>query len=183
MTNRELKSIVEAILFAWSEPLHIDELMKIIDQDKRTTRSILKELQDEFDHYRRGIVINERDDHFQMSTRKEHQEYLAKLIKQSNKKISNSSMEVLAIIAYKQPVTRVEIDNIRGVKSYSSIDTLKAKNLIKEVGKADTIGKPILYATTNEFLRAFDLSSLAELPSIDNLDKLDLNLEDDYDEN
>lgn len=183
MTNRELKSIVEAILFAWSEPLHIDELMKIIDQDKRTTRKILKELQDEFDHYRRGIVINERDDRFQMSTRKEHHEYLAKLIKQSKKKISNSSMEVLAIIAYKQPVTRVEIDNIRGVKSYSSIDTLKGKNLIKEVGKADTIGKPILYATTNEFLRAFDLSSLAELPSIENLDKLDLDLEDEYDEN
>lgn len=182
MDNRELKAIIESILFTWSEPIHIDEIMKVIDQDKRITRQLLNELMDEFEHFRRGIVINERDDYYQMSTRKDHYPYLSKLVKQSKRRITNSSMEVLAIIAYKQPITRVEIDNIRGVKSYSSIDTLKDRGLITDAGKADTIGKPILYKTTIEFLRAFDLNSLEDLPEIENIDNLDRIINDESDE-
>lgn len=183
MTNkRELKSIIESILFVWAEPIHIDEIMKIIDIDKKTTRELIKELQDESEHYRRGIIINQYDDYFQMSTRSDHDTYLSKLVKSSKRRISNSAMEVLAIIAYKQPITRVEIDNIRGVKSYSSIETLRSKNLIEEVGKLDTVGKPVLFGTTIEFLRAFNLNSLDDLPEIDDLDRLEKLLEDD-DEN
>lgn len=178
MDRREIKSIIEAVLFVWSEPIHIDELMAVIEQDKRTTRELIKEIQVECNHYRRGIIINEYDDYFQMSTRKEHDKYLKKLIKNSKRKISNSSMEVLALIAYNQPITRVEIDNIRGVKSYSSIDTLKAKGLIKEVGRSDSIGKPIQYGTTVEFLRSFDLENLDELPEIEQIDQFTQILED-----
>lgn len=179
MDRREIKSVIEAVLFVWSEPIHIDDLMAIIEQDKRTTREIIKEMQDESDHYRRGIIINEYNDHFQMSTRKEHDKYLKKLVKNSKRKISNSSMEVLALIAYNQPITRVEIDNIRGVKSYSSIDTLRSKGLIEEVGRSEAIGKPIQYGTTVEFLRLFDLKGLDELPEIEEIDKLTQILEDD----
>lgn len=182
MDRREIKSIIESILFVWSEPIHIDVLMSIIEQDKRTTREIIKEMQDEMDHYRRGIIINEHNDYFQLSTRKEHDKHLKKLVKNSNRKISNSSMEVLALVAYNQPITRIEIDNIRGVKSYSSIDTLRSKGLIEEVGRSDAIGKPIQYGTTIEFLRLFDLKNLEELPEIEEIDKLTQILDED-DEN
>ena len=114
-----------------------------------------------------------------MSTRIDHDKYISKLVKTTNRRISNSSMEVLAIIAYKQPITRVEIDNIRGVKSYSPIETLRSKNLIKEVGKLDTVGKPVLFGTTVEFLRSFNLKSLDELPEIENLDRLEGLLDDE----
>lgn len=179
MDKRELKSILEAVLFVWSEPIHIDEIMAILDLDKKSTRQILKEMQDENDHYRRGIIINEHNDYFQLSTRKEHFDYLKKLVKNSKRRISNSSMEVLAIIAYNQPITRIEIDNIRGVKSYSSIDTLRNKGLIEEVGKSDAVGKPIQYGTTIEFLKAFDLKNIDELPIIEELEKLNQVLDDE----
>lgn len=183
MNDRELKSIIESILFVWSEPIHIDEIMSVIGTDKRTTRTLLKELQDECDHYRRGIIINERDGYFQMSTRQEHFDILSKLVKQTKRKIGNSTMEVLAIIAYKQPITRVEIDNIRGIKSYSSIETLRDRGLIEEIGRSEAIGRPIIYGTGPEFLRAFDLQSLDQLPPIDNIDSLDQILDDSNDEN
>ncbi|MFM1515709.1 SMC-Scp complex subunit ScpB [Helcococcus ovis] len=183
MSKRELKSIIDAILFAWAEPIHIDEIMKVIEQDKKTTRELIRELQDECEHYRRGIVLNNYDDYYQYSTRSEHDEYLKKLTKSSPRKITSSTMEVLAIIAYNQPVTRIEIDNIRGVKSYSSIDTLKAKGLIEEVGRLDAVGKPVLYGTTIQFLKMFNLSSLDELPKIENLEELNTILENENDEN
>ena len=183
MSKRELKSIIDAILFAWAEPIHIDEIMKVIEQDKKTTRELIRELQNECEHYRRGIVLNNYDDYYQYSTRSEHDEYLKKLTKSSLRKITSSTMEVLAIIAYNQPVTRIEIDNIRGVKSYSSIDTLKAKGLIEEVGRLDAVGKPVLYGTTIQFLKMFNLSSLDELPKIENLEELNTILENENDEN
>lgn len=173
MNHREIKSLIESILFVWSEPLHIDELVKIIDVNKKTTREILQEMKSEFDHHKRGIELVEMNDYFQFTTRKEHHEVISKLVSQSKRKISNSSMEVLAIIAYYQPITRVEIDNIRGVRSYSSIDTLVSRKLIEEVGRSDAIGKPILYGTTVEFLRSFDISSLNELPNIENKSAID----------
>lgn len=181
MDKRELKSIIESILFVWAEPIHIEEIMSIIEKDKKTTRELLSELKDETEHFRRGIIINQYDEYFQMSTRKDHDVYIKKLVKHTKRKISNSSMEVLAIIAYNQPITRIEIDNIRGVKSYGSIDTLKSRGLIEEVGRLDSIGKPVLYGTTIEFLRSFNINSLNDLPKIEEIDKIESILE--YDEN
>lgn len=172
--NREIKSIIESILFVWAEPIHYSELAKILELDKKELLSLVNEMKDEANHYRRGIVINIFDNYIQMATRKDHEPYISKLVKNSKKILSNSAMETLAIIAYKQPVTKVEIDNIRGVKSYSSVENLLARGLIEEVGRLDKIGKPILYGTTIEFLRAFNISSLKELPSIENLSELDI---------
>lgn len=172
MNDRELKSIIEAVLYVWAEPIHINEIMNIINADKKKTKNLLDQIKDECEHYRRGITLNEYNEHYQFSTRKEHSKFIENLIKNSNKRISNSAMEVLALIAYNQPITRVEIDDIRGVKSYSSIETLKNKGLIKEVGKANTIGKPIKYGTTIEFLRAFDIDDLNKLPEIEEFEKI-----------
>lgn len=187
MNNREYISIIESILFLWSEPIHIDEIAKILELSKKETRDLVKQMQDEFEHYRRGIIVNIHDDYVQLSTRPDYSEYLSKLVQKSkSRKLTNSSMEVLAIIAYKQPITRIEIDDIRGVKSYSSIETLLAKELIQEVGRLDKIGKPIQYGTTIKFLSAFDLNSIDDLPSASQLDMLDdfmLDKEDESDEN
>ncbi len=184
MDDREYKSIIEALLYVWAEPIHLDELAAIIDLNKVTTKRLLSEMQDEIEHYRRGLVLNEYDDYYQFSTRLEHSSYISKLVKDSKKReLSNSSMETLAIIAYKQPVTRIEVDNIRGVKSSSSIDTLVKRGLITEVGRLDKIGKPILYGTTLEFLRFFNIQSLDQLPEIKDLEKLDEHLLDgDYED-
>lgn len=187
MNDREYISIIESILYIWAEPIHIDEISKVIELSKKETRLLVNQLKEECEHYRRGITLNDYDDYIQFSTRPEHDEFISKLVKKSRKKtLSNSAMEVLAIIAYKQPITRVEIDDIRGVKSYSSIDTLLSKDLIKEVGRLDKIGRPILYGTTTAFLALFDISSLKDLPSIDKIESLDeflLTDEDELDEN
>lgn len=176
---RELKAIIEAVLYIWAEPIHIDEIAKIIDKDKKTTKKLLDEIQLECEHYRRGIILNSYDMHYQFSTRIEHESYISKLVKSKNKRgLSNSSMETLALIAYKQPITRMEIDDIRGVKSYSSIELLLSRGLIEERGRLDKIGKPKLYGTTVEFLRLFDLKDISNLPSINNLDSLD-NVDDE----
>lgn len=174
MNKREYISIIESVLYIWAEPLHIDELSKVLELGRKDTRELVNLLKEECEHYRRGLVLKEYDGYLQFSTRPEHHEYISKLVKKSKKKsLSNSAMEVLSIIAYKQPITRIEIDDIRGVKSYSSIDTLLNKKLICEVGRLDKIGKPILYGTSVEFLSLFDLESLDQLPSIESLDSLD----------
>lgn len=185
MNNRDLLSAIESILFIWGEPIHIDEIAKVLEINKKQTKELISQLKEEFEHYHRGLEVNDYDGYIQLSTRKSNDKYISKLIKKTKKKsLSNSSMEVLALIAYKQPITRVEIDDIRGVKSYSSIDTLMSKGLIKEVGRLDKIGKPILYGTTTEFLSLFDISNLSQLPSVDKLEQLDeFMLEDDSDEN
>ncbi len=187
MNDREYISIIESILYVWAEPIHIDEISKILELPKKETRALVNQLKDECQHYRRGIILNEYNDYLQFSTRPEHDIYISKLVKTSKKKsLSNSAMEVLSIIAYKQPITRVEIDDIRGVKSYGSIETLLSKSLIKEVGRLEKIGRPILYGTTTEFLALFDISSLNELPSVDKLESLDefmIQEEDDEVEN
>src|SRR3712207_2783764 len=102
MDNREIKSIIESILFIWAEPIHYAELSKILEIDKKDVMKLILEMKDEAEHFRRGIVINIFDNHVQMATRKDHDPYISKLVKTSKKSISNSSMETLAIIAYKQ---------------------------------------------------------------------------------
>lgn len=187
MNKREYISIIESILFVWSEPIHIDEISKVLELNKKETNELINIMRDEFEHYRRGITVNVHDGYVQLATRSDHDKYISKLIKKSRKKkLSNSSMEVLALIAYKQPITRVEIDDIRGVKSYSSIDTLVNKGLIEEVGRLDKIGKPIQYGTTIKFLSSFNLTSLNDLPNVLQLEMLDefmLENEEDNDEN
>lgn len=187
MNDREYISIIESILYMWAEPIHIEEIAKVLDISKKQTKIYINQLKEECEQFRRGLIVNEYDEYIQFSTRPEHDEYISKLVKKTRKKsLSNSAMEVLSIIAYKQPITRVEIDDIRGVKSYSSIDTLMNKNLIKEVGRLDKIGRPILYGTSTEFLALFNISSLEKLPSVEKIELLDefmLEDEGEVDEN
>ena len=114
-----------------------------------------------------GLIIKKYENKYQFSTRSDHEKYISNIVKKSEKNLSNSSLETLSIIAYKQPITRAEIDKIRGVKSQSTIDSLLDKKLIKENGRLDKIGKPIIYVTTDSFLKYFNISSLDQLPKID----------------
>ena len=171
MERSEYKKIIEGLMYLWGDPLDISDISKILDLGKKETREILEEMTEEFNRDR-GLLIKKYDDSYQFVTRDEYFDFYTKLIKPERKpKLSNSSMEVLSIIAYKQPITRIEIDNIRGVKSSSSINTLVKRDLIEEAGRLDTIGKPIVYRTSEKFLKYFDINSLDDLPRIDDIKK------------
>lgn len=173
MDIREVKSIVESLLFTWGDPLSIRDLSKILKISERELSFILKDMMDEFDYNRRGIQIIKIGNAYQLSTRHEHYEWIKNLNPINDKKnLSTAALETLSIIAYKQPVIKSDIEYIRGVKSDRVIETLIQRNLIEEIGRLDRTGKPIIYATTNEFLRAFGLQNLEELPYIEDLENI-----------
>lgn len=174
MEKEHLKGIIEEILYIWAEPIDLDDLSKIIfDYDKKDIKTALEEMIEERNSKSSGLLIKSFDKRYLFVTRKDHEKYLEKLVKSSPKKLSNSSLETLSIIAYKQPITRAEIDKIRGMNSQSTLDSLLSKGLIKENGRLDKIGKPIIYVTTNQFLRYFDIESLEDLPEIEYMDVLE----------
>ena len=153
------KSIIESVLFVWGEPLSYKEIAKVLELDNKETKKILEELIFEYLNNDRGIELKKFDEYYQLVTKKENNDFIKKIVnKKKSKKLSNPAMEILAIIAYKQPITKLEIEEIRGIKSTSSIDLLMNRDLVKEVGRLDKIGKPILYGTTDEFLRVFSLN-------------------------
>lgn len=167
MDRREIKSIIEALLFASGDPVALKDIAGVLDMDTKETLQIIREMKDQFNFERRGIQIIEADGYLQLSTRPEYYEYIQKLHSPQRKQgLSQAALETLAIIAYKQPITRVEIDNIRGVKSEKAISTLLEKGLIREVDRLDTVGRPILYGTTVEFLKYFGFNSLEDLPKL-----------------
>lgn len=167
MTEEYLKGLVEEVLYVWAEPISIDELSKILyDFSKADIRKCLDQMIDERNKIDSGLVIRRFNNSYQFTTRKASDKYFENLLSKSEKKLTNSTLETLSIIAYKQPITRVEIDKIRGVNSQSTIDSLLEKNLIKEKGRLDKIGKPIIYGTTDMFLKYFNIESLEELPEI-----------------
>lgn len=168
MDSTYLKGIIEEILYIWGEPIDINDLSKIIfDAEKSEIRRAIYEMIEERNEDLSGLIIKKYENKYQFSTRSEHEKYISNIVKKSEKNLSNSSLETLSIIAYKQPITRVEIDKIRGVKSQSTIDSLLDKKLIRENGRLDKIGKPIIYVTTDLFLKYFNISSLDQLPKID----------------
>lgn len=168
MNDIYLKGIIEEILYIWGEPIDINELSKIIyDAEKSEIRKAINEMMIERNENSSGLIIKNYENKYQFSTRADHEKYISNIVKKSEKNLSNSSLETLSIIAYKQPITRAEIDKIRGVKSQSTIDSLLYKKLIKENGRLDKIGKPIIYVTTDLFLKYFNISSLDQLPKID----------------
>lgn len=178
MDEREQKAVIEGLLFLWGDPLEVSDIAKILGITPTQTKKLMQEMEDEFEHQRRGLVLHAYGDAYQLSTRKEHEQFYAELVDRKRKqRLTGSSMETLAMIAYKQPITKVEVDNIRGVKSSSSFETLLSKGLIEEAGRLDKIGRPILYRTTSEFLKVFGLRSLKDLPNEEEvtalLDKFD----------
>lgn len=172
--------ILEGILFVvGDEGINLTNLCEIMDIKEDEAKDLLLELKKSYESDNRGIRISYLGDAFKLTTKEEHKEYYQKLVETPDaNELSPASLEVLAIIAYNQPLTRVEIDEMRGVSSSHIIRKLVAKGLIKEAGKSKLPGRPNLYRTTREFLDAFGLSSLNELPILDeNIEENDIDNE------
>lgn len=160
-----LEGILEGLLFLWGDPLSLEDLSNICNTKKNDIKEALQSMEEKMKEKDRGLILKYYEDKVQLVTKPILNDYASKLVdKKKPNKLSNSSMETLAIIAYRQPVTRIEIEQIRGVKSTSSIETLLKYGLIEEKGRLDQIGKPILYGTSLAFLQQFDLTSIQDLP-------------------
>ena len=156
MKIKQLQGIIEAILFAMGDSVEVSKIAAAIEQDVPTTKKIIHNMMDQYEKEGRGIRIIELD------------EYLIRIAKQPKRYVLTDVMlETLSIIAYKQPVTRLEIEKIRGVKSDHAVNKLIGYELVCEVGRLDAPGRPLLFGTTEEFLRRFSVTSLDELPGID----------------
>lgn len=166
--NNNLKSIIESLLFAWGEPLNIAEISKILNIKPYLISQTLDDMIISYNNdLDRGLIIQKYGNSYQLTTKKDNYEFIQNLLQTTvSRSLSTAAMETLSIIAYKQPVTKVEIELIRGVKCNNIVKNLADKNLIKEVGKLDKPGRPTIYATTDEFLRHFGLSSIKELPKL-----------------
>jgi segregation and condensation protein B len=167
------KGILEALLFAaGDEGLSVKQIASVLEITEYQATDIVESLKEEYISDVRGIQVIEIAGVYQMTTKKEHSDYLKRLVETSSTQgLSQAALETLAIIAYKQPITRAEIDEIRGVKTERPIHTLVTKVLIKEVGRAEGSGRAYLYGTTKEFLDYFGLNSIDELPPLaDNSD-------------
>lgn len=163
-----LLGVLEGILFVvGDEGVTLDQICDILNVELEEAKRLLMELKKNYDAEDRGIRISYLGDAFKLTTKKEHKEYYQKLIENpESNTLSQTALEVLAIIAYNQPITRIEIDEMRGVNNGHMVRKLVAKGLIKEAGKSTMPGRPNLYATTSEFLDYFGLSSISELPTI-----------------
>lgn len=169
MEITKLEATIEAILFTMGESVEIEKIAKAIQHDEDTTRKIIYNLMDKYQTEDRGIKIIELDNAFQMCTKPEMYDYLIKVASQPKRQVLTEVMlETLSIVAYKQPVTRAEIEGIRGVKCDHAVNKLIEYNLITEVGRLDAPGRPLLFGTTEDFLRKFGVQSLEDLPEISN---------------
>ncbi|MDG1733180.1 MAG: SMC-Scp complex subunit ScpB [Thalassotalea sp.] len=180
LSEQQLKSLIEAMLFVSAVPLKVKEIQKTLAEELTLTKKrILAALQDlEKDYDQRGIELIEVASGYRFQARGEYSELIALLFKEKAPRYSRALMETLALIAYRQPITRGEIEDIRGVAVSSYIiKTLQERDWIHVVGHKEVPGRPGLFATTNEFLDYFSLKSLAELPELMQVNQLDLNPE------
>ena len=179
-----LKAVIEGLLFVVGDDgLDLDEISKILEISKDETKELIKELQNDYQSSDRGIRIDFLGDKLKLTTKKEHNIYYQKLLTtEDNNTLSQAALETLAIIAYNQPITRVKVDELRGISNNHIIRKLVAKGLIKEGGRSNMPGRPILYETTSEFLDYFGLSSIDELPDMrDFLEEEEKETEDEVD--
>ncbi|HOB20389.1 MAG TPA: SMC-Scp complex subunit ScpB [Candidatus Atribacteria bacterium] len=169
MDERDMMAIAESILFVSGEPVELKDLADLLGIDQRKAKKLMESMTDCFNFERRGLQIIALNGKYQLATRPEHSEHIEKFIGQERgQTLSQAALETLAIIAYKQPITKSEVDAIRGVKSDHTISVLINRGYICETGRKDSPGRPILYGTTDLFLRNFGLNSLKDLPPIDN---------------
>ncbi|HHY06086.1 MAG TPA: SMC-Scp complex subunit ScpB [Clostridia bacterium] len=162
----ETKSIIEALLFVTNEPLTVKTMAEIIECPEYNIKVLLKEIKADCERERKGFCLKEVAGGYSFVTRPEYAPYIEKLVKPRLNTLTQAALETLAIIAYRQPVTKSEIDEIRGVNSDSAINTLLGRSLIEEVGRKEGPGRPILYGTTQNFLKYFGLKDLQELPEM-----------------
>lgn len=170
-SKKSVKSALESMMFTWGEPLPAKTAAEVLNMHWKDAYDCFKELQTEYEEEGRGIRIREVNKAFQFVTLADNSEYIERLctpVKQ--KRLSQSALEVLAIVAYKQPVTRSEVEAIRGIKCDRVLESLEKKELIAEVGRSAGIGRPILYGTTDTFLKHFGFTNIKELPDIDDIE-------------
>ena len=166
----EAEAAIEALLFTMGEAISAEAIGAVIGHDKATVIRLVHHLMDRYQNEKRGIRIIELDGSFQMCTSPEMYDYVIKLTHQPKKQVLTDVMlETLAIVAYKQPVTKGEIEAVRGIRCDRVLDGLEKKKLVAEIGRSDAVGRPILYGTTDEFLRQFGFESLKELPAIEDI--------------
>lgn len=167
MERQKAQAVIEAVLFTMGESVEISRLAELIEEDLRTTKGILKEMEERYAQEDRGIGMVQFDNAVQLCTKSEMYEYLIKIAKSPRKMtLTDTVLETLSIIAYKQPVTRLEIEKIRGVSCDHAINKLLEYDLITELGRLDAPGRPLLFGTTEQFLRCFGVKSLGELPEL-----------------
>lgn len=162
----EAKIIIEALLFVTSEPLTVKTVSEIVERSEKDVRGLLGEIKADCERDKRGFCLMEVAGGYSFATRTEHSAYVEKLVKPRLNTLSQAALETLAIISYRQPITRSEIDEIRGVKSDGVTATLVERGLIQEIGRKEGPGKPILFGTTPNFLKYFGLRSLEDLPEL-----------------
>ena len=161
------KGRIEAILFVAGEAVEIRELARALGRDEKRIRQVLKDLGDEYDFQQRGFLLKRFGEKVQLATRPLYAEDVVRLLQPVQKQsLSQAAMETLAVVAYRQPVTRAEVEQIRGVKCDYSLQSLTSKGLIQEVGRKETVGRPILFGTTDEFLSRFGIENLEDLPPL-----------------
>lgn len=164
-------SAIESLLFVCGEPMKLKDIANILECSSKYAKQLIDEMSEMYlKDDKRGIKIVCINEAYQLVTKPENSEFVQKILKtNSRQSLSQASLETLAIVAYKQPITRVDIDEIRGVKSDSAIQKLLERNLIRESGRLEVPGRPILYSTTEEFLKQFDLKNVRELPSLEDI--------------
>ena len=172
-SRKSIKSAFESMMFTWGEPLDVKTAADVMNINRQEAMECFLELKDEYIQEGRGIVIRQINQSFQFVTREENSDYIRRLCTPVKmKKLSQSALEVLAIVAYKQPVTKGEIEAIRGIRCDRVMDGLIKKELVCEKGRADTVGRPILYGTTDVFLKNFGFSSIKDLPEIEDIESI-----------
>ncbi len=167
MDKQKAEAVLEAVLFTMGESVEISRLADVIEESVKNTKEILKGMQERYEQENRGIELAQFDDAVQLCTKADMYEYLIKIAKTPRKMtLTDTVLETLSIIAYKQPITRVEVERIRGVSCDHAINKLLEYDLIAELGRLDAPGRPLLFGTTEQFLRCFGVGSLEELPEL-----------------
>lgn len=179
-TKKTIKSAFESMMFVWGEPLDVKLAAEIFNISRQEAYGHFKELQSEYEQEGRGLQIREINRSFQLVTKPENTEYIEKLCTPvKRRRLTQSALEVLAIVAYKQPVTKGEIEAVRGIRCDRVLDGLKKKDLVTELRRSSAIGRPILYGTTDSFLKNFGFTNLKELPDIDDIEEVMLVSDED----
>lgn len=167
MEDDKLAALEGLLFVVGDDGLSINQMMEILEIDHDEAIELINKLKEEYESKERGIRLHFLGNTFKLTTKEEHKKYYQKLlVNEENNTLSNSALETLAIVAYNEPITRVEVDEIRGVQTSQMIRKLVAKGLLKECGRSELPGRPILYKTTSEFLDYFGLSDISELPKI-----------------
>ena len=161
----QIPQIIEAVLFVAGEPVAIGEIAQALGLTEMELMPVVEEMEHAYQNGQRGVVLRRYGDHLQLATAPEYAPYVERLLQPVQRQtLSQTALETLAVIAYKQPVTKAEVEQVRGVKCDYSVQSLLHKELIREVGRKEALGRPILYGTTDRFLAHFGISDIRELP-------------------